>query len=93
MDDAASYDGNMLAGALTDVFVAEITTAVGGCRGCGTRSPVATLKVYAPGPGLVGRCPACGQVTIRIVHTPNAVWLDLSGVSVLQIPVPNDQAH
>ena len=39
----AAYDGNALAGPLSEVFAVEVTTAVGRCRGCGTSSQLATL--------------------------------------------------
>jgi hypothetical protein len=90
MRTAALYDGNALAGPLAEVFAVELTTAVGRCRGCGTSSELATFRVYGPDPGLVGRCPGCESVLVRIVRTPDATWLDLSGMSALRIPMPTD---
>jgi hypothetical protein len=87
---AAAYDGNALAGPLADVFAVEMTTATGRCRRCGTSSELATFRVYGPDPGLVGRCPGCESVLIRIVRTPDAMWLDLSGMSALRISVSTD---
>jgi hypothetical protein len=81
----AAYDGNALAGPLSEIFAVEVTTAVGRCRSCGTSSRVATLRVYGPGPGFVGRCPGCEDVLIRVVRTPDALWLDLSGMSALHV--------
>ncbi|HKN45778.1 MAG TPA: DUF6510 family protein [Propionibacteriaceae bacterium] len=83
----AAYDGNALAGPLSEVFAVEVTTAVGRCRSCGTSSRVATLRVYGPDPGFVGRCPGCEDVLMRVVRTPDALWLDLSGMSALQVPM------
>ena len=83
----AAYDGNLLAGPLSDVFGVEITTAVGRCRGCGSSSQVATFRVYGPDPGFVGRCPSCESVLMRLVRTSDAVWLDISGMSALRIPL------
>ena len=82
----APYDGNTMAGPLSDVFAVEVTTAVGRCRGCGTSSQLATFKVYGPDPGFVGRCPSCESVLLRMVATPDALWLDMSGMSALRIP-------
>ena len=88
----AAYDGNTLAGPLSDVFAVEVTTAVGRCRGCGSTSQVATFQVYGPDPGFVGRCPSCESVLVRLVRTPEALWLDLSGMSALRILMPTDSA-
>jgi hypothetical protein len=89
-EQVAVYDGNTLAGPLSEVFAVELTTAVARCRGCGTSSLLATLRVYGPDPGLVGRCPHCEDVLLRLVRTPDSVWLDLSGVSVLRVPMAAD---
>jgi hypothetical protein len=91
-EQAAVYDGNTLAGPLSEIFAVELTTAVGRCRSCGTTSQVATFRVYGPGPGFVGRCPRCQDVLLRLVRTPDAVWLDFSGVSALRIPMSTDSA-
>ena len=81
------YDGNALAGPLSEVFAVDVTTAVGRCRRCGRSAPVATLRVYGPDPGLVGRCPGCEDVLVRLVRTPDALWLDLSGMTALRVPL------
>jgi len=88
----AVYDGNTLAGPLSEVFGVELTTAAGRCRSCGTTSQVATFRVYGPAPGFVGRCPHCEDVLLRLVRTPDALWLDFSGVSALRILIPSDSA-
>ena len=82
------YDGNALAGPLSEVFALEVTAAVARCRGCGRSSPVATLVVYGPDPGLVARCPGCADVLVRLVRTPEEVWLDLGGISALRVALP-----
>ena len=88
----ATYDGNILAGPLSEVFGVEVTTAIGRCRECGTTSQLAAFRVYGPDPGFVGRCPGCEGVLMRLVRTPDAFWLDLSGVSALRISMPADSA-
>ena len=88
----AAYDGNTLAGPLSEVFAVEVTTAIGRCQGCGTSSQLATFRVYGPDPGLVGRCPECESVLMRLVRTKDALWLDLSGISGLRISLPADYA-
>jgi predicted RNA-binding Zn-ribbon protein involved in translation (DUF1610 family) len=81
-------DGNALAGALGEIFAVDLTTAGGRCAGCGFTGPVAGLRVYRNAPGLVARCPACGEVVMRLVRAPDAAWLDLHGTAVLRIPLP-----
>jgi hypothetical protein len=85
---AAAYDGNLMAGPLSELFALDVTVAVVRCRGCGTAAEVATLRVYGPEPGLVGRCSGCDDVLVRIVRTLDAVWLDLGGVTSLRVPAP-----
>jgi hypothetical protein len=36
----------------------------------------------------VARCPACEQVVLRLVRSPDAAWLDLTGALSLRIPMP-----
>jgi hypothetical protein len=83
----AEYDGNALAGPLSEVFAVEVTTAIARCDGCGRSSPVATLAVYGPDPGMVARCPGCSDVLLRVVHTADEVWLDLRGMTSLRVPL------
>ena len=87
---SGEYDGNALAGPLSEVFAVDVTTAVARCRGCGRSAPVATLTVYGPEPGLVGRCPGCLDVLVRLVRTPDALWVDLSGMTALRVPLDGD---
>jgi hypothetical protein len=86
-ETSGPYDGNALAGPLSEVFAVEVTTAVARCRGCGLSSPLAVLAVYGPDPGLVGRCPGCSDVLLRVVRTSEEVWLDLGGISALRFAV------
>jgi Family of unknown function (DUF6510) len=81
-------DGNMLAGALGELFAVDVTTAVGQCASCGATAVLAQALVYAGGPGLVARCPACTEVVLRVVRGPDRAWLDLRGVTCLQLAVP-----
>jgi len=81
-------DGNMLAGALGELFAVDLTTAVGRCASCGTSAVIAQAHVYPGGPGLVARCPVCAEVVLRLVRGPDRAWLDLRGVTCLQLAVP-----
>lgn len=80
-------DGNALAGPLQEIFAVDLTSAVGRCAHCGVAGPVATLRVYGHAPGLVARCPGCGEVMLRLVQRAHSVWLDLTGTLRLQIPI------
>jgi hypothetical protein len=79
-------DGNMLAGALWQVFRPDITTAEARCAGCGMTGPVAGLHVYTAAAGTVARCPECQQVTLQMVQSVNAMWLSTAGLSYLRFP-------
>ncbi|MEV6301462.1 DUF6510 family protein [Actinoplanes sp. NPDC051861] len=80
-------DGNALAGDLREVFAFDVTGAVFTCAGCGHAGAVATLRVWEPAPGLVGRCPECQDVVLRLVRTPDRVFLCLTGTTRLELPL------
>jgi hypothetical protein len=83
-------DGNALAGPLHDLMRVDVTAAIGRCTGCGRTAPMAEVRVFDHAPGLVARCPTCDQVLLRLVHGPGRAWLDLRGLSYLQLPVPEE---
>jgi hypothetical protein len=78
-------DGNGLAGALREVFAVDLTAAKGTCAGCGSVRPMAETRVYDHAPGLVARCPGCEAVLLRVVRTAERVFLDLRGVSCMEL--------
>ena len=80
-------DGNMLAGDLREIFAVDLTVAVARCASCGRTGAVAETRVYQHAPGLVARCPACDAVLLRLVRAPQRAYLDLHGVSWLELPV------
>ena len=84
-------DGTGLAGPIDDVFRVDVTAAVGRCTGCGRAVPMAEVRVFDHAPGVVARCPTCDQVLLRLVRGPGRAWLDLRGLTYLQLPLP-DQA-
>jgi Family of unknown function (DUF6510) len=51
---------------------------------------MALAQVFDHAPGLVARCPVCGQVLVRLVQGPGRAWLDLRGLTWLQLPVPEE---
>jgi predicted RNA-binding Zn-ribbon protein involved in translation (DUF1610 family) len=88
--DDGYEDGNALAGPLSEIFAVDVVSAQGRCTGCGTTGPVAQLRVYGPGPGLVARCPACGQVVLRLVRGRESAWLDMRGTVSLRFRLDGD---
>lgn len=78
-------DGNVLAGALSEVFTADVTTARGRCGGCGHMAVLAEAMVYTDAPGLVARCVGCDQVLATVVDTGDRVILSLAGLSAVEL--------
>jgi hypothetical protein len=78
-------DGNALAGMLADLFGFEMTVERGGCAGCGAVNQLGAMLVYAHGMGAVACCPSCGQYLLRIARTEGRWWLDLRGLTWLQL--------
>jgi hypothetical protein len=83
--EAAFVDGNAAAGAFAEVFRAEVSAVMLTCAACGRAGRFAERHVYAHGPGMVARCPHCGEVNARMVRTPTDMWLDLRGSSSWRI--------
>ena len=83
-------DTNALTGPLQALFRVEVTTAVGRCGGCGRTIPMAEVRVFDHAPGVIARCPACDQVLLRLVRGPGRAWLDLGGLTYLQLPTPQE---
>jgi Zn finger protein HypA/HybF involved in hydrogenase expression len=84
--DALMVDGNAIAGMLQEVFAVEMTTAVARCSGCGASEPVGAVHVFR-GAGVVLRCPHCGNVLAKIVHSDTRMWLDFPGMQALELRV------
>jgi phage tail tube protein FII len=83
-------DGNALAGPLDDLVGPDVTAAIGRCSGCGRTGPMSQVRVFDHAPGVVARCPVCEQVLLRLVRGPGRAWLDLRGLTYLQLPVPEE---
>ena len=76
-------DGNAVAWLLGELFAAEATTAIVRCAHCGAEGAVATVQVYADGPGTVLRCPGCEEVVMRFARIRGELVADLRGVGRL----------
>ena len=83
-------DGNGLAGPLQDLFRVDVTAAIGRCTACGRTGPMAEMRVFDRAPGVVARCPTCDQVLLRLVRDRGRAWLDLRGLTYLQLAIPEE---
>ena len=84
-DDAAWLDGNAIAGLLAEVFGVEMTAVQRGCQSCGAWRAVGAHRLYR-GAGSVLRCPACGDVALRIATLPDRHVVQLRGTWSLDVP-------
>lgn len=78
-------DGNALGGALGEIFAVDVTGALGRCAGCGRVGPVGTARVFTRSAGVVARCAGCDSVLIRLVTAPDRIFLDLHGLSFIEL--------
>ncbi len=84
--DELMLDGNAVAGLLGEVFAVEMTTATMTCGGCGAAGAVGAMHVFR-GAGVVLRCPDCDHVVAKIVNSGTRMWMDLSGLRMLEVAV------
>jgi len=63
---------------------------MGQCASCGAQAVVAQAHVYPDAPGAVARCRACGEVLLRLVRAGGRAWLDLRGISCLELQLPGE---
>jgi predicted oxidoreductase len=82
-------DGNMLGGTLGELFSMDVTSATITCVSCGASWAIAQTRVYHHAPGMVARCPTCDAVLLRVVRGPGRAWLDMRGVTCVELPVPS----
>ncbi len=78
-------DGNAAGGVLQEIFEVDMTASPTECANCGCRGEMGTLLAYMQSPGVVLRCPACLSIMLRIVETPDAIYLDARGVTYLHL--------
>jgi hypothetical protein len=78
-------DGNAAAGILHEIFDLEMTASPTECANCGMEGEIATLQAYMEGPGIILRCPGCQGVILRILQTPEAIYLDARGAVYLRL--------
>jgi len=78
-------DANATAGLLYEIFGMEMTAEPTECAHCGNEGEIGSLLAFTHGPGIVLRCSTCEQVMIRIVKTPEAIYLDARGAAYLRL--------
>ena len=78
-------DGNVAAGALSEVFALELTGARGRCGSCGNVAFMAEAVAFVEAPGVVLRCRACEQELVVLVRADDRYVLSLSGVAWLEL--------
>jgi hypothetical protein len=84
-EEDLKLDGNAAAGLFRELFAFEVTTARGRCDNCGAVAEVGAAFVYANAPGTVLRCPQCESVLLRVAGNGSRYWLDVRGISWLEI--------
>jgi hypothetical protein len=85
MSEGLWLDGNGVAGALAEVFGAEMTAVVRACGSCGTAAALGAHRAYR-GAGLVLRCPACHDLAITVVSLPDRHVVQVRGSLRLELP-------
>jgi hypothetical protein len=85
IDRELMLDANAAAGILYEIFGVEMTAAPTECANCGKEGAMGELLAFMQGPGIVLRCPTCEGVVLRIVQTPEAIYLDARGAVYLRL--------
>ena len=78
-------DGNAAAGALRELFAADMTDSAVTCAGCGCTRPLAGLMAYGQEMGVVLRCPDCDTAVFRLVRGPSWLRADFTGLSLVTV--------
>jgi hypothetical protein len=80
---AIHLDGNVLAGALSDVFSVDVTTAQTRCASCGDVAFLATAMVFVKPNTYVVRCHACEDVLFTVQLRSLGNRLDVGSLASL----------
>jgi Family of unknown function (DUF6510) len=88
--DDRRLDGNVLGGALAELFVPDLTTATVTCAHCGRNAILAAYQVYADAPALVARCPGCSGVVLRCASDRHGLRFEMTGARLLSVVAPVD---
>lgn len=82
-EPATALDAQAAAGALSEIFCRDVTTATAICSSCGRTGAFAELRLYGGQIGFVMRCPGCDAVLMRLATTPQGLWLEMQGLRSL----------
>lgn len=84
---ALMLDGNAAGGLLQRLFGTDVTASLVQCDGCGREGLLGEVHAYTQAPGLILRCKHCEAVMLRVVETPEALYLDVRGLTYLRLPL------
>ncbi len=85
MNRSLMLDGNAAAGILNEIFALEMTSNSIECAHCGREGEMGSLLAFTQAPGVVLRCPGCENIILRIVQSPEAIYLDLRGAVFIRL--------
>ncbi len=85
LNDELMLDGNAVGGLLYDLMGTDMTTAPAECAHCGNVAQMGALHAFTQAPGIVLYCPACDKMVLRIVKTPDAIYLDARGAAYIRL--------
>ena len=85
MNRELMLDGNAVGGMFYEIFGTEMTTSSAECANCGNVTEMGGMLAFTQAPGMVMRCPACKEVMMRIVETPDAFYMEARGVAQLRM--------
>jgi predicted RNA-binding Zn-ribbon protein involved in translation (DUF1610 family) len=73
-------DGNGIAGLLAEIVDADLTEVVRTCQSCHDRRAVGEHRAYHQSPGVVVRCPNCGDLALVIGLQEHRLVVEWHGV-------------
>jgi hypothetical protein len=79
-------DANAAAGILQRLFGTDVTASPVQCDGCRREGMLGEARAYMHAPGVVLRCKRCDSVMLRVVETPDALYLEARGLTYLCLP-------
>lgn len=85
MNRELMLDGNSVGGMMYELFAMEMTAVPAECANCGNTAEMGALLAFTQAPGMVLRCPSCESVMLRMVVTPDAIYLDARGSACMRI--------
>lgn len=87
-----NLDGNVLAGASSDIFGFDLTTSQGQCNSCEDIAALGQAMVYGMPLGFVARCRKCDQILMVIVDQRGRKSFSAQGLRWLRIADPSESA-